>query len=386
MKKLIELRQKKAELIANSRSILNTAETEKRSLSTEDNTKLKGINADIEAINQQITHEESVSDHERSLVSGGQQTTQPNAPSNEELRAFVQSGDARSLSAGVKADGGYTVIPTVDSQIHVLLKERSVFRQNATVKSHGSEVFKKLVSVGGTSVEWAAETDSRNETNTSKLEELEIKLNSLYAYPKTTQEILDWSGFNVADWLASEVAAETVLKEEAAFWNGDAIKKPKGILTYTRSINNDTARTFGEIQQAISVASGVIDFDDLITFLHAFAVPYRTRLKWYMSDAMALSLRKIKNNDGDYIWRDSMQEGQPTTLLGKAVIISDQIADDEVVLADLGMAYYVIDHSTGTRMIRDNITQPGYVKMLTTRYVGGGLVDSNAVKILKKAA
>jgi predicted phage gp36 major capsid-like protein len=44
-----------------------------------------------------------------------------------------------------------------------------------------------------------------------------------------------------------------------------------------------------------------------------------------------------------------------------------------------------IDHSTGTRMIRDNITLPGYVKMLTTRYVGGGLIDSNAVKVLQKA-
>ncbi|MDT0594553.1 phage major capsid protein [Glaciecola petra] len=385
MKKLIELRQKKAELIANSRSILNAAETEKRALSDEDNTKLKSINTDIEAINQQITHEESVSDHERSLVSGDQ-AAPDNTPSNEELRSFVQTGDARSLSAGVQADGGYTVIPTVDNQIHVLLKERSVFRQNATIKSHGSEVFKKLVSVGGTSVDWAAETDTRNETNTSKLEELEIKLNSLYAYPKTTQEILDWSSFNVADWLASEVAAETVLKEEAAFWNGDAVKKPKGILTYTRSTDNDAARTFGEIQEALSATTGVIDFDDLITFLHAFAVPYRNNLKWYMSDSMALSLRKLKNNDGDYIWRDSVQEGQATTLLGKPVIISDQIADDEVVLADLSMAYYVIDHSTGTRMIRDNITQPGYVKMLTTRYVGGGLVDSNAVKILKKAA
>jgi HK97 family phage major capsid protein len=385
MKKLIELRQKKAELIASSRSILDGAETEKRSLSADDNKQLKTINQEIESINHSITAEESVSDHERSLVSG-EQRTQTNGPSNDELRSFVQSGDARSLSADVKADGGYTVIPTVDSQIHKLLRERSVFRQNATVKSHGSEVFKKLVSVGGTSVEWAAETDTRSETNTSKLEELEIKLNSLYAYPKTTQEILDWSSFNVADWLATEVATETVLKEESAFWNGDAVKKPKGILTYTRSADNDAARTFGEVQEVTSAASGVIDFDDLITFLHAVAVPYRNNLKWYMSDAMALSLRKVKNNDGDYIWRDGVQEGQATTLLGKPVVISDQIADDEVVLADLAMAYYVIDHSTGTRMIRDNITQPGYVKMLTTRYVGGGLVDSNAVKVLKKAA
>lgn len=88
----------------------------------------------------------------------------------------------------------------------------------------------------------------------------------------------------MADWLASEVAAESVLKEEAAFWNGDALKKPKGILTYTRSADNDAARTLGEIQQALSAANGVIDFDDLITFLHAFAVPYSNSLKWYMSD------------------------------------------------------------------------------------------------------
>jgi HK97 family phage major capsid protein len=169
MKKLIELRQNKSELINQCRSILNNAESEKRALSDSDNIKLKNINENIESINNQISQEETVSDHERSLISGETRSVET-GPSNEELRAFVQTGDARSLSAGVEADGGYTVIPTVDSQIHKLLRERSVFRQNATVKSHGSEVFKKLVSVGGTSVEWAAESDTRNETNTSKLE------------------------------------------------------------------------------------------------------------------------------------------------------------------------------------------------------------------------
>ena len=385
MKKLIELRQKKADLIQQSRALLDGADAEKRALTTADKTALESFNTQIEDTNMAIAHEESISDHERSLI-GGQPSTQNNTPSNEELRTFVQTGDARSLSAGVQADGGYTVIPTVDSQIHKLLKERSVFRQNATVKSHGSEIFKKLVSVGGTSVDWAAETDTRNETNTSSLEEVEIKLNSLYAYPKTTQELLDWSSFDVAGWLSSEVAAESVLKEDAAFWNGDAVKKPKGLLTYTRSANGDVSRTFGEVQELTSAVSATVDFDDLINFIHSIALPYRANVKFYMSDAMALSLRKIKNNDGDYIWRDSVQEGQPTTLLGKPVVISDQIADDEIVLADLAMAYYVIDHSTGTRMIRDNVTQPGYVKMLTTRYVGGGLVDSNAVKVLKQAA
>ncbi|ECC6922539.1 hypothetical protein DAE56_27770, partial [Salmonella enterica] len=30
----------------------------------------------------------------------------------------------------------------------------------------------------------------------------------------------------------------------------------------------------------------------------------------------------------------------------------------------------------------DNITEPGFIKIHTDKYLGGGLVDSNAIKIL----
>ena len=385
MKHLLELRQQKAELVQKSKAILTGSETEKRNLTEQESRSLTEHRKQIEQINAAIEHHELLAEEERSLI-GTTPGNDINAPSNSELRAFVVTGDRRSLSAGSDSDGGYTVIPSVDKTIHKQLRERSVFRQNATVKSIGTETYKKLVSTGGTTTEWAAESDTRNETSTSSLQEVAISVNSLYAYPQTTQELLDWSDFDVAGWLSSEITAESVLKEEAAFWNGDGSKKPKGLLTYTRSASNDSSRTFGQLQEVTSAASGVIDFDDLITFYHSLAIAYRPGGKFYISDTMAMTLRKLKNNQDEYIWRDSVQEGQPTTLLGKPVVITDQVPDDEVVFGDLALAYYIIDHSTGTRLIRDNITKPGFVKMLATRYVGGGLVDSNAIKILKAAA
>jgi HK97 family phage major capsid protein len=385
MKKLLELRQRKAALVTQSKIILSKAEIEKRSINEAENTQLTELRSQLTSINTHIEHAQSLADEERSLIGETIEQRSTDKPTNAELRTFVQTGDIRSLSNGVNADGGFTVIPSLDKNIEVLLREESVFRKNAMVKPCSSKSYKKLVSVGGTTTDWCAESDTRNETNTSKLEEVEIFVNSLYAYPKTTQELLDWSDFDVSGWLESEVSAESGLKEETAFFAGDGVKKAKGILTYTRSADVDGTRAFGEVQEITSAAIGVIDFDDLVTLQHSIAVAYRKNCKWYMSDSMALSLRKIKNADGDYIWKDSLVEGQPDTLLGKPVEISDHMGQ-EVMFADLSKAYYIIDGTTGTRLIKDNVTQPGFVKMHASRYVGGGLVNDRALKILKKAA
>ncbi|GAC14137.1 phage major capsid protein [Aliiglaciecola lipolytica] len=382
MKKLLELRSTKAELHKQMKAIVTTAETEKRSLTNNESTKFAELQKQITDLNQKIECEEVLADNERSLITGETPESKIDKPSNEELRAFVQTGDQRSLSAGTNADGGYTVIPAIDKDITKVLKETSVFRQNATTKTTSTEKYEKLVSVGGTSATWADEGDTRNETNTSQLEKVQIAVHSLYAYPKTTQGLLDWSDFDVSGWLSSEVADETGLKEEAAFWTGDGSKKPKGLLSYTRDSANDASRTFGELQEIESSTTGVIDGDDLITLSHTLRTAYRMAAKFYMNDAMLEKVRKLKDNDDNYLFRAGIAEGAPDTLLGKPIVIAEEMSDDLIGYGDLARAYYVIDHTSGTRMIRDNITLPGWVRMLTTRYVGGGLVDSNAIKFL----
>lgn len=382
MKKLLELRNTKRELHAQMKQIVDNAETEKRSLSADESEKFKALQAQIEETNQAIECAEVLADQERSLIGDKPEARTNEMPTNEELRSFVLNGEMRTASVAVNADGGYTVVPELDRQIYSLLRENSVFRQNAMVQTIGSKTYEKLVSVGGTSANWAGESDTRSATNESKLEKVEISLNSLYAYPATTQELLDWSDFDVAGWLTSEVALQTGEMEETAFWNGDGVKKPKGLLTYTRATTDDATRPFGTVQEIETSVSG-IDPDQLIILAHTLRAPYRANAKFYCSDATLETIRKMKDADGQYIWRPGLENGAPDMLLGKPIVVANDVPDDEIVYGDLSRAYTVLDHTSGVRMIRDNITTPGFVKMYTDRYVGGGLVDSDAVKILK---
>lgn len=386
MKNLLALRQKKQEKLEQMNALLSSAENENRSFSDSEQTQINSFKSEVRNLSSQIEVAELLADEERNLIAGHKGRQLEKMPSNTELRNFVMTGESRSLSAGTDADGGYTVIPALDGEIYKLLRNQSVFRQNATVKTISSKTYEKLVSVGGTSAAWAAEGDNRGQTNTSNLNKVSWDLNSLYAYPTTTQELLDWSDFDVAGWLTSEVAAESGEKEEEAFWNGDGFKKPRGLLDYPTAQAADDARAFGTIELMTAAASASFTANELIALTHKLKRAYRNSSKFYMNDATQEQIRKLKDNDGAYIWRPGLDMGQPTSLLGKEIETAEQIPDGIIIYGDLARAYTVTDHNSGVRMLRDNLTSPGFVKMYTTRYVGGGLVDSNAVKILTLAS
>lgn len=139
-----------------------------------------------------------MADEERSKPGTGIQKL-----SSDELRNYIVTGDVRSLSTSTDSgrDGGYTVIPELDREVMRQLQDDSVMRVIATVKTAKSNEFQKLVSTGGATVGRGTEGSARSETNTPKIERVTIKLNPIYAYPKTTQEILDfqrwifWAGY-----------------------------------------------------------------------------------------------------------------------------------------------------------------------------------------------
>ncbi|CBJ83032.1 Putative capsid protein of prophage CP-933C (Putative major head protein) (fragment) [Xenorhabdus bovienii str. Jollieti] len=151
MKTLLELRQQKATFTEQMRSLLTKAEDEKHSLTADE------------------------------------------AKQFDELRHYILTGETRTLSTGVPSEGGYTVIPELNKQIMQQLADESVMRRICTVKTTRSNEYKQLVSVGGAAVVHGEEGKSRSETATSKMEEVSIKLFPIYAYPKTTQEIIDFS-------------------------------------------------------------------------------------------------------------------------------------------------------------------------------------------------
>ena len=383
MKKLIELRQLKATKVAEMRSMLDKAEQENRSMTPEEKTQFDTIKAKVEELNTEITNYETLANEERSLADKAKPIDKK--ITNEELRNYIRTGEARSLSTGVPADGGYTVIPELDKEIMRQLSDESEMRAICTVKKIGSNEYKKLVSVGGAVVNHGEEGTARTETATPKLEEVSIKLYPIYAYPKTTQEILDFSDLDVLSWLTDEIKDTFVETEELDLISGNGTKRAKGFLAYPQAVKSDKDRPFGTLEKMTITA---ITADSLIDLLFKLKKKYRKNAVWVMNSNTAATLQKLKNGNGDYIWRDGLKAGDPDMLLGKPVHYLENMNDTGAVVAvgDFKRGYYIVDHETGVRTRPDNITEPGFYKVHTDKYLGGGLVDSNAIKILELSA
>ena len=384
MKKLLELRQQKAALKAQMRSMLDKADSEKRNLNDEEGKQFDELRAQADALETEITRLEAVAEDQRNLPGT---SVEGKSVSNDELRHYIITGDTRALSTLVQADGGFTVIPELDKEIMRQLSDESVMRQISTVKTISSNEYKKLVSVGGATVKHGEEGQPRTETSTPKLEEVSIKLFPIYAYPKTTQEILDFSDVDILGWLSSEISDTFTETEETDLLEGDGNKKARGFLDYPRAATSDKTRPFGTLEK-METAGAAPTADELIDLLFKLKSKYRKNAVWVMNSGSAAALQKLKNGNGDYIWRDRLTAGSPDTLLGRPVYYLETMSDatgGEPVLAvgDFKRGYYVVDHTTGVRTRPDNITEPGFYKVHTDKYLGGGVVDSNAIKILE---
>ncbi|HDL7689204.1 TPA: phage major capsid protein [Yersinia enterocolitica] len=389
MKKLLELRQKKAELATQMRSLLTKAEDEKRSLTPEEATQFDEIRAQADALVTDITRYESLADEERTQGGKAKPVDDGKKVTNDELRHYIMTGETRMLSTTVNESGGYSVIPELDSEIMRMLADESEMRQICTVKTTKSNEYKKLVSVGGAAVGRGVEGEARTETATPKLEEVSIKLNSIYAYPKTTQEILDFSDVDILGWLTEEISDTFIETEETDLVNGDGTKKAKGFLSYPRAAAGDRTRPFGTLEKMVA-AGDAPTADELIDLVFKLRRRYRKSAVWVMNSNSAAMLQKIKNGNGDYIWRDRLQAGDPDMLLGHPVRYLENMPDAEpgkpvIAVGDFKRGYFIVDHETGTRTRPDNITEPGFYKVHTDKYLGGGLVDSNAIKVLEIA-
>lgn len=180
--------------------------------------------------------------------------------------------------------------------------------------------------------------------------------------------------------------------EGAAFVSGTGILQPRGLLSYDTVANASYA--WGSVGYVASGAAA--DFttsnpaDKLIDMVHALRAGYRQGASWLMNDLTAAKIRKFKAGDGNFLWQPSLQVGQPSTLLGYAAYTDDNMPDVganafSVAFADFRRAYLIVDR-VGIRVLRDPFTNKPNVHFYTTKRVGGGIQNFEAIKLLKIAA
>ncbi|KAB2771017.1 phage major capsid protein [Brucella anthropi] len=290
-------------------------------------------------------------------------------------------------------DGGYLVPEETEVGIDRVLGTVSTIRSLARTISISTNTYKKLVNMGGATSGWVGEEQDRPGTATPTLREIAINTGEIYAMPGATQTSLDDARIDLAAWLADEVSIEFAEQEGAAFANGDGINKPRGILAYDKVAN--ASHVWGKIgfvasgkaDGFLAATASVSPADCLIDLYYALKSGYRNGASWLMSDATMNTVRKFKDAEGAYIWAPPSGAAEVATILGKPVYTDDNMPAVEanafpIAFGDFSRAYLIVDRA-GIRVLRDPFTSKPNVLFYTTKRVGGGVVNFEALKLLK---
>jgi HK97 family phage major capsid protein len=299
---------------------------------------------------------------------------------------------AATIASGPK--GGVAVPEEIDTVIDRVLRETSPIRSIARVVDVGSANYSRLITTSGVVSGWVAETAGRPETETPDFAEIAPPMGELYANPAASQAMLDDAMFDVEAWLGEEIGREFARAEGVAFVSGDGVNKPRGFLAGATSAAGDSTRAFGTLQFLASGAAGAFAAanpqDRLVDLVHALGASYRQGATWVMNSATLARIRKMKTSDGAFIWQPALAADTPATLLGYPVVEAEAMPD--IAADSLSIAFgnfqagYLIAQRRETVVLRDPFSNKPYVHFYATKRVGGAIVDSRAIKLMRFSA
>lgn len=304
----------------------------------------------------------------------------------------VRSIEAKALSIGSSPDGGYLVPPELERDIGTRLAVLSPIRALATVRQVSGSVLKKPFAVKGPVVGWVGETDARPQTEASKLAELQFPAMELYAMPAASSSLLDDAAVDVEQWISAEVETAFAEQEGQAFINGNGTTQPKGFLTYESVADaNWSWGKLGNLSTGIAGGFSALGASDILfDTVYTLKAGYRQNASWVMNRKTQAAVRKLKDNDGHYLWSPPAAPGQQASLLGFRLSEAEGMpamttGTAAIAFGDFARGYLVVDR-TGVRVLRDPYSAKPYVLFYTTKRVGGGVQDFDAIKLLKFAA
>lgn len=361
---------------------------------------LKGFKADFQTKLQQTEERLTMLDRKnmtaaRTPLSGAVET---GAPHQKAFNAYLRSGEddglrgleleGKSLSTAVNSDGGYLVDPQTSETVKSVLNATASIRSIASVVNVEATSYDVLVDHTDVGAGWATETGTQAETDTPTIDRITIPLHELSALPKASQRLLDDSAFDIEAWLAGRIADKFARAEAAAFVNGDGIDKPMGFLTHT-SVDNDVW-SWGNLGYVPTGVAGDVTAEAIVDVVYALGAEYRANATFVMNSKTAGLVRKLKDNDGRFMWSDGLAAGQPATLMGYPVLIAEDMPDagagaDAIAFGDFGAGYTVAERPD-LRVLRDPFSAKPHVLFYATKRVGGDVSDFAAIKLLKFAS
>lgn len=273
------------------------------------------------------------------------------------------------LQEGMDADGGYLVPEEYDHRLIDVLDGENIMRTLATKITTAGQHKINIAATKPTAA-WIEEGGSLS-FGDATFDQIYLDAYKLHVAIKVTEELLYDSSFGLENYIITQFGKALANAEEEAFLNGDGKAKPTGIFD---------AKAGGQIAGTLTSA---IKSDDLIDLVYGLKRPYRKSSSFIMNDATLASLRKLKDNNGTYIWQPSYKEGEPDRVLGYAVHTSSFAPTNKIAFGDY--SYYNIG-DRGSRSfaeLRELFAGNGMIGFVAKERVDGKLILPEAVQVLK---
>ena len=390
-----ELRNQRARVWEQAKAFLDSHRDKNGILTAEDTETYERMEQDIVNLGKEIDRQERLEAFERELKAP---TSEPLTSKPDGAKMDMKTGRAsdeykknfwnalrskyplpsvtNALQVGTDSEGGYLVPDEFERTLIEALEEENIFRRIATVIHSNSGDRKIPVVASKGTAGWIDEEGLYPESDDS-FGQLSLGAYKLGTMIKISEELLNDSAFDMDGYITREFARRIGTKEEEAFFKGDGTGKPLGLLADT-----------GGADIGVTTTGASITADDVIDLYYSLRVPYRKKAKWIMNDSTVSALRKLKDQNGQYLWQPSLVAGTPNTILGCEVISSPfmpSIATGEKAIAFGDYSYYWIADRQGRTFKRLNelFATTGQVGFLGAQRVDGKLILPEAIKVLK---
>jgi len=391
MNQILELREKRAKAWEAAKAFLDTKRNADGLISEADSATYDKMEVDVVNLGKEIERLERQAnlDAEMARPTSSPITNQPNTTgvgsekkgraSDQYVKAFWDSIRHRdyhdvsnALTIGTDSEGGYLVPDEFEKQLVAALQEENFFRTLATIIQTSSGDRKIPVVTGHGEASWMDENGLYPESNET-FGQVSIGAYKLGTAIKISDELLNDSAFDLESYIANEFARRIGTKEEEAFIAGDGTNKPTGVFT--------------SAEAGTTTSGASITFDDMMDLYHSLRTPYRRKAVWLLNDTTVKALRKLKDNNGTYIWQPSVQIGQPDMILNRPYFTSTfapDIAAGKKPILFGDFSYYWIADRQGRSFKRLNelYAANGQVGFLASQRVDGKLILPEAVKTL----
>ena len=380
-----ELREKRNTAWNAAKAFLDSHRTEKGTLTAEDDATYTRMEQDIADLGKEIARLErqEALDAELSKPVNKPLTSKPAAMTQPEIKTGRASDEYRKgmltalrtnfkqisnvLQEGVDADGGYLVPEEYDSRlIDVLTGENIMRKLGHKITTSGEH--KINIAATKPAAAWIEEGGALS-FGEATFDQVLLDAHKLHVAIKVTEELLYDNAFGLESYIIDQFGKALANAEEDAFLNGSGVGQPLGLFAET-----------GGGTAAASVAT--LATDNVLDLVYALNRPYRKNAKFIMNDQTIAAIRKLKDNNGAYMWQPSLIAGEPDKLLGYEVYTSPFCPEDKIAFGDY--SYYNIG-DRGTRsfkQLNELFAGNGMIGYVAKERVDGKLILPEAVQIL----